>query len=645
MNFRFLVFSLIIIFSFQNIFAQRKHHAIKAKTTVANIAEDDYNVQYVKVDLSATNLSTAISGHVLTRAKVVANSLSEYYFELTNQLTIDSAKVNGQLLPVTQINNFENKIQLTNVLSQNAVFEVDIFYHGAPAGGNGFFTVGITNQVDPVYSDSVTQILSAAYHARDWFPCKQSLTDKIDSADVWITVPTGLKVAGNGLLKNVTPMGAGFNRYEWSERYPIDYYLLSFCVAPYQEYNYFIHFNGSSDSMLIQNFVYADTSILPQYQHELDTVGLVINYFSDLFGKYPFYKEKAGLCMTPLSGGEENQTMVSVGTLEYTLIAHELSHQWWGDNITCKTIKDMWLNEGFATYCEELYLEHFWGQAAADARRTSVFNSVIYGFATTGGSVYVSDTTSEARIYNYRLSYQKGSAVLHMLRYLCDNDSLFFQVLKNYRQQYNFGNATTEDFKNVAEQTTNLSLDTFFSQWVYKEGYPYYAASWAQDANNKVVIKLSQHTSKPTSVALFKLPVEIKLTSANGDTTFRLDNEYNQQWYTLYWNQPITGLIIDPNDNILNKVDSVTNDNTLLSVNNIQENQIEIYPNPSSTSWLVKNIPIDASLILTDMEGKVIMKTMAVKDSLDIPSAPLSKGVYLLSITHDGSTRSYKLQR
>jgi len=617
-------------------------HGVKTKTTIAAPQEDDYDVRYLKLDLSATNTGTAISGMASTTARVVVPSMSDYYFELSTALTIDSAKVNGQALPVNTINSFVRSITLPNALSQNTVFTVDIYYHGAPTGGTGFFTNGILNQTDFTIPVQVTHTVSAAVHSRDWFPCKQSLTDKIDSADIWVAVPSGLKVASNGLLKNITPVGLNYNRYEWSTRYPVDYYLLSFSVAPYTEYNYTMHFTGSNDSMLVQNFIYNDTpSVLVQHQDELDSIEHIINYFSSIFGRYPYDKEKVGICMTPLSGGMENQTMVSLGSLDITLIAHELAHQWWGNNVTCQTLKDMWLNEGWATYCEQLFIEKFWGPAAALTARTGVFNNVV---GTLGGSVYVDDTTQEGRIYSGRLTYNKGAAVAHMLRYMIDNDTVFFQVLRDYHQQYQYQTATTEDLKTIAEQLSNIDLDTFFHQWVYKEGYPTYSAKWAQNGTD-VVIRLNQTTSMPNAVSVFKLPVEIQLKSAQGDTVIKVLNDHNVQYYTFQWNRQMTGMGIDPQNHILNRQTFFTNDPAILFVPDVGATELEIYPNPAANSWFVKHLPTKAQLMLKDVNGRTVWEENTISDIAVIPAAHLVPGAYWLTVSSKGIVHSYPLIR
>jgi aminopeptidase N len=611
---------------------------IRAKTTVAATQEDDYDVQYVKLDIAATNTSTAITGHVTTVAKVTAATLSEYYFELSNQLTIDSATINGQTASVVSVGNFVSKIILPITLAQNAAFTADVFYHGAPTGGTNFFTNGLLHQTAQV---QVTHTVSAAYHSRDWWPCKQSLTDKIDSADIYITVPAGLTVASNGILKNVVSLSGGFNQFQWSTRNPVDYYLLSFAIAPYSEYSYYMHFDNSTDSMLIQNFIYDSATVMQQNKDELDSIGLIINYFSDLFGRYPFDNEKFGICLSPLSGGMENQTMVTLGSLDITLIAHELSHQWWGDNVTCASLHDMWLNEGWASYCEQLFVEHFWGQQQAFGNRTYVYNQAM---AAAGGSVYVDDTTNENRIYSGRLTYYKGAAVAHMLRYMINNDSLFFQVLRTYHQQHHFVTATTEDLKYIAEQITNVDLDTFFHQWVYMQGYPIYGAKWYQ-SGGQVVVRVSQTTSVPSSVSVFKIPIEIQLRSPQGDTVIRVANDHNVQYYTFNWSKPMNGMAIDPNNHILNKNSAIVKDSAILDIPSVPGKTIEVFPNPAKDFWHVKNLPAGSEMELRDISGRRVWSKHGVTDSVEIPAAALPQGTYLLTISSGDHIYNYSLIR
>lgn len=622
---------------YQNSFA---HAGGKNKTTIVTPEEDYYDVQYVKLEINADNTSTAIVGHTTTIANVIVSSMNMYAFELSAQLTIDSVKMNGVMMNVSS-NDSIRMVSLSTPLPQNTTFTAEVWYHGQPSGGTNFFTNGLLNQTDASIPVQVTHTVSAAVHSRDWWPCKQSLSDKIDSADIWVTVPMGLKVASNGLLKNVTLLANSFQRFEWSSRNPVDYYLLSFAIAPYDEYNYYMHFAGG-DSMLIQNFIYQHPSILQNHKDELDSIEHIINHFSALFGKYPFHTEKAGICLAPLQGGMENQTLVTVGSLDILLIAHELSHQWWGDHVTCHSLTDMWLNEGFATYTEHLYLEHFYGAAAALAKRTQMFNNVM---SAQGGTVWVNDTTDEYRIYNGRLTYNKGAALAHMLRYMIHDDAKYFQILTAYQQQFANATATTDDLKNLAAQISGVALDTFFQQWYKGQGYPVYSAKWYQAANGDVRIQLSHTTSAPSSVSVFKLPIEIKLASPQGDTVIRVSNTMSSEVYNLNWSKTMTGMSIDPDNHIVNKTGSIVND-PILSVGNAEKYNIRVYPNPAADSWFVANLPVRAHISLLDMSGKMLWNTTNEEKNIIIPCAHLAHGIYLLHIEEKNKTAvNYYLTR
>jgi aminopeptidase N len=617
-----------------------------AKNTSATVEEDYYDVTHVNYNLAMSNISTNISGIVRTTAKVVS-PLDIYAFELDQQLTIDQITINGTPVSLSNLstNGYVRKLTLGSTLPVNSTLIAQVSYHGQPTNGTGFFTRGL-NQVQLSSGTNIMYTLSDMYTAKDWWPCKQNINDKIDSVDIFITVPDSLKAGSNGLLISVTPPQAGTRGFYWKSNYPIDYYLISVAVAPYADYSYYMHFtDGSGDSMLIQNYVYDSLSFMtPARKAALDGTGATVDHFSKLFGKYPFYKEKYGHCMAePLGGGMEHQTMTTLAYAQPTLIAHELGHQWWGDNVTYGSWADIWLSEGFATYCEQLYTEQFVGIADAKTLRTTTFNKVINGIGTNGGTVFVDDTTSTSRVFDSRLTYAKGASVAHMLRYMAPQDNLFFNVLRTYQQQFAYGHAITSDLQQIAEQTYGIDLDTFFNQWIYLEGYPTYSVKWYQNGN-KFYLNISQTTSKPTSVPYFAMPVELKLKSASGDTTINLYNSSASQYYNLEIDRVITGLEVDPENHILNKVGAITNDPTVgISVKNLLH--VEISPNPSSDGWVVKNIPQNARLVLTNIEGKLLWQSVA-SDSVYIPAQHLPKGHYLLTITmQDSVSHNYKLAK
>lgn len=606
---------------------QKERRKIPARTTLAAPEEAFYDVTHVHIDLAMTNTSTQLGGNTIVDAKVTAASLSDYVFELDASLTIDSAKVNGQLLPVTTT-GYVRRIALSASLPQNAVFRAQIYYHGQPPSGTGFFTAGVNHNV----LGSGTQItftLSDTHLAKDWWPCKQDLNDKVDSADIWITVPSGLKAGSNGLLRAVTPVSGG-ERYEWKTRYPIEYYLLSVSVAPYTDHSYYMHFSGSTDSMLVQNYIYDAASLLPVYQPAIDSTGLMIDYLSEKFGRYPFWKEKYGHCLAPLGGGMEHQTMTTLGVVQTPLIAHELGHQWWGDHVTYASWRDIWLSEGWASYTEQLFVEYFRGSAAAKDYRTAVFNRVI---ASPGGSVYVDDTTYVWRIFDSRLTYDKGAAVAHMLRYVAPSDNHFFDLCKAWQQQYAFKTATTADFQAMAEQVYGQDLDTFFQQWVYKEGYPRITTRWNQKGS-QVFLLLSQAGSKPASVNTFSTPLEVRLNGATGDTTVKLYLSQASQLFTFSWNGSMQGATIDPNDQVLNGTGTNVRDNSL-SVQDVDIERIKAYPNPSHGGWYLENLPVGSELSLHDNAGQLVWSGAGRSAVFFLNLPAIAAGTYFLEVAKE----------
>lgn len=625
---------------------QKQHHHSTSKITVLSAAENDYDVKHVKLDLTIPDTSTYISGNATTTAQVVSASMSQYVFEFDSALTIDSAIFNGSLLSVTSSGDLRT-ITLGQPLAAGTSFTVQIYYHGYPVAytnNTGTLVTGIIYGVDPANGDTVTYTESESYEAKNWWPCKQSLTDKIDSTDVWLTVPVGKKAGSNGLLQTITPINSNYNRYEWKNNKTIDYYLVSLSVANYVDYSYYMHFNGSTDSMLIQNYVY-DSATLDTNKQVLDSVGGMVNFFSGIFGRYPFWQQKYGHSFAPIGGGEENQTMTTIGPspLDFLTVAHELSHQWFGDNVTCGTWKDIFMNEGFATYNEYLYLQTLVPQQSAIQYMQENQDEALIE---PGGSIYVSDTTNEDIIFDYRLSYSKGADVLHMLRFLANNDSLFFLSYKTYQQQYGGKTGTIEDFKNVAVQVLNRNLDTFFNQWIYDEGYPFYHLTWNQ-VDSQIFFKITQISSEPASVPVFSMPIEISFHSGNFDTTVRVYNNADTQLYSFVWNHPVgSAPLFDPNYWLLDKHSVKAAPDHSLGVPMVADkNNITIYPNPASTSWQIQGLNADSYLRLVDIAGHLIWQRQVTGPNCTIPATGLATGMYTLSIDNKKNTTVYKLTK
>ncbi len=278
------------------------------------------------------------------------------------------------------LTNAEIFIVLDTPLNMGDDFVVRTMYHGAAKPHAGYHT-GL--HIAPNgYDNNVVWSFSEPFSARDWLPIRQSLQYKIDSIYQEYTCPANNMVGSNGILEQVTTNGNGTKTFHWKTRYPMAYYLIAFCVSDYMEYNIYAKPTQlQGDSILIQNFIYNDTNCLNHYKNDIDKSVELMELFCDKFGLYPFYQEKYGNCLTEKGGGMEHQTMSNMGRFDFTLNAHEMAHQWFGDNITCATWNDLWINEGFASYAEIIATEFLVSPAAAQTKvkqfQLSSFNNYV----------------------------------------------------------------------------------------------------------------------------------------------------------------------------------------------------------------------------------------------------------------------------
>jgi len=606
-----------------------------AKTTMADAGEGNYDVKYLRFRLNVTDTSTYIQGAVATTAQVTATSMSDYVFELGSTINIDSAKVNGTLLPVTTT-GFVRRITLPAALPAGTMFTAEIFYQGAPPSGAGFFN-GVTHSLS-AGGTHMMYTVSDPWVALNWWPCKQSVNDQIDSVDMYVTVPYGVADGSNGLLLNVdnttTP---GYSTYHWQTHYAIDYYLISIAVAKYGEYKSYMHFTGSADTMLIHNFFLDTAAFNPVYKANFDSLNQFIDYFSGLYGRYPFWQEKYGVCYTDLGGGMEHQTMTTIGVPGTDIIAHELAHQWFGDHVTYKTWGDMWLSEGFATFSEQLFLNHFWGAAAAKTHRQGYLSQALTQAC---GMTYVNDTTTSDSLFTTN-QYQRAALIINTLRYMAPEDSLFFKVLRTYQSAYGFGNAGTADFKAIAESIYGFALDTFFNQWIYGRGFPVFKVSWNQ-AGSTVWVKLIQTRSCNAYNNHFYTPVQLALRSAAADTMVKVYSTIDTQVFSFNWSATMTGAALNPDVwTLCRQFGAITRDVTL-GVNDIMPRNIKVHPNPSGNNWQIELLPEGTRLTLLDMNGRTEWQGISSKGRTTIPGERLPAGNYLLRL-NGGTEESIKL--
>lgn len=614
---------LLSIFIFTTAFSQIKEiipveqKAFQSEKAMhpKNALLDNYDVCFYFIDLNATNQNKTISGKGSIKAKVVNQPLSELMLQLISSLTVDSVLVDGQNLAFTHTND-EIHIILPTPINIDQYFTADVYYHGNSTGA------GIRNGTSTYWGAQITWTLSESYHAMDWFPCKQELNDKADSAWIFITCPNTLKAGSNGLLKNTVPLANNMVRYEWKTNYPIDYYLLSFTLSNYQEYLQYAHPQGLQDSILIQHYLYNNSGFLPYFQAEIDHTKHFIELLSTLYGLYPFYQEKYGHCTAPIGGGMEHQTMTTLSSYNFELIIHELGHQWFGNYVTCASWQDIWINEGFATYTYYLGQQYLMTQNDADSWMVNVHNDIMLA---PDGSIYIpfADINDENRIFDYRLTYEKGAAIIHTMRHIINNDSLFFNILKGFLQQHAFSTASGDDFKNYASTVSGIDFTTLFDEWYYGEGYPTYSLIWNQQ-NDTIHFNLGLTASNPSVTPFFHLPVEINFSDGTQDTTIRFNHQFNNQYFSEHIPFTVSQITIDPTNYIVNKVGTIITSNDL----NILPT-FSIYPNPASDIVYITGLNTISEVNIYHIDGKLIK---SCKTQHEVNISTLSKGIYVIEI-------------
>lgn len=565
------------------------------KARLAYPGDTNIDVTYYGLDLRLTTTPATLIGATTITLKSTVGGLTSFFLDLNSTTTttglglrVDSVKAGNQVLA---FQHTQNKLTITppQPLTNGQALTLTVFYRGVPNGtANGSFVF----DKHETTTDPVIWSLSEPYGASDWFPCRDTPADKADSSSVRITAPAQLVSVSNGKLISTTTNTDGTRTYLWRNSYPIAQYLISIAVSNYSQYD--TPYTSGNQTMPVTHYIYPEN--LAQVKSSLDLTPGMIQLFTDRFGPYPFLREKYGHAQFARNnGGMEHQTISSMGisSLTPSVIAHELAHQWFGDKITCRDWQNIWLNEGFASYGEAVYAESVSGQTGY----LSTMNNFMAGARTARGSLYVQDISSVNNIFSSARTYAKGAAVLHMLRGIVGDD-LFFQTLRTYTATPTlaYSTAVTEDFQAVAQQVSNRSLDYFFNEWIYGEGYPTYRATvTAGSTANTVTVRLEQRNTTASNPTSFTMPVQMKVQSAAGDTTVTILNDRADQTFTLPVKGTISGLIVDPNNWILKTVESVTLPTSvtttspaiITAVDDPALDIFRIYPNPTTESVLV----------------------------------------------------------
>jgi aminopeptidase N len=340
--------------------------------------------------------------------------------------------------------------------------------------------------------------------------------------------------------------------------------------------------------------------------------------------------------MAPISGGMEHQTMTTQGFFEKKLTTHELCHQWWGDNVTCASWADIWINEGFASYGEYLMLENLYpGQQVQ--HMTDVHTSVM---SAVDGSVYVLDSLNEGRIFDGRLSYDKGAGIIHTLRYLVNDDNLFFSTLRQFQSAYKDSTATGIDLRNFISNSTGINLNPFFDEWYFGEGFPTYSARW-NNVGTDLLLELTHTTSMPSITPTFTNPIDVRFTrQGQADTTIRFNISSNLDQFLVPNVGTINNLtLIDPSNWVINRIGTKVKDvNFFLSTDELPKDIISMKPNPFDDAVSItipSNTMVDQLLVFDAAGRKVMTKNIVGNCTVDTQRLSANQ-TYIFVLTNQG---------
>jgi aminopeptidase N len=586
------------------------------------------DITHYDLDLTFSLADTTVSGTAtitLTWKNAATNSL---HLDLVGLTATSVRKSTGPALAYTQ-DSAGLDITVTPAPALNEVVTIKVDYNGR---SRAFY----------VYT-SASYTFTEPDDSRYWFPCRDVPWDKA-TLDLHGRVPQGNTLVSNGALLSSSTSG-GWTTYNWQETHPLATYLMCASIANYA------YVTTPSPVTTLGWYVYPShtSQAATAFQH----LGDMISFFSSTLIPYPF--DKYVMCESNLGGGMEHQSatlmgdaIVTAGLNNEWITAHELAHQWFGDTVTLADWRNIWLNEGFATFFEAVWHEHFYGPAAFDQRMLSYENNVKNWQAThLDHPIYDPPPNN---IFD-TMEYYKAAWVLRMLRDLMGKPA-FDAAITSYLQAHKFGNASTQDFQAAMEAGYGASLSWFFDQWIMTgTGRPQlaYVPIFSSTSTGWLAqIDIKQIQTWPTT---YRLPLEVRITTTTGTVTVTgwIQNRHDVLAFPVA-SQPLS-VVLDPSNKMLGEVTQgsttgVPDDGLTL------ETSLQAFPNPFRSSTRFE-VPMDTqahAIEIIDVQGRRVREILLQEgtgwvnwDGQDDSGHPTPAGVYFARL--EGGAPALRLIR
>jgi len=450
-----------------------------------NSRSDSVDVTDYDIHLNVTDYAgKTISGYTIVSFKSKINDLSFIDLDLL-KLNIDSVTQNNQQTLFAYDDSTTIRVNLESTLNTGDSTAVTVYYHGKPkedsGGWGGWYWSGD-------YSFSISVALTDIPHnyGHSWFPCIDNWVERA-TYHFSIITPSDKMALCNGELTSSITNNDGTKTWNWQLLQTIPSYLACVSVNKYTPaYGKFLSVSG--DTIPVQyGAIASDTTKMKNSFIHLPNAFAT---FEQCFGPYRW--NKVGYCETTV-GSMEHATNISYPyfavngqTTDENYMAHELSHHWFGNLVTCRTAEDMWLNEGWADFCMRVFFEQLDGEQKYKELVAANHEYCVHYLHTSlaDGTYFTMNNIPETNTYG-PTTYDKGSDMVHTLRgYM--GDSLFFHCLADYCHDYAFKDASSVDLRDYLSSCSGIDLTDFFNDWIFSPGWPAFTIDSVDAAANQV---------------------------------------------------------------------------------------------------------------------------------------------------------------
>lgn len=605
-----------------------------------------FDVLKYTLDLDIYDCFLAPYPHSFTGTEIIQFRVDSALNLIKLNFVTSSMQVNSVGLAATSYSIANNilTLNLNQTYQPGDTVQVQIKYTHQDVEDNAFY---VSNGM--VFTDAEPE------GARKWFPCWDKPSDKAKT-DIRVKVPANVKIGSNGALAD-SLITADTIYYHWVSAHNVATYLVVLSGKVNYKLDIVYWENPNTPGVYTPIRFYYNAGEDPSGMEAI--IGDMTTWFSEKFVDHPFEKNGFATLNNEFSwGGMENQTLTSLcpNCWSEALVAHEYAHQWFGDMITCATWADIWINEGFATWSEAFWYESY---AGYNAYKSDIDGNAAYYLSYNPGWAisdpdWAVNTPPNNILFNYAITYMKGSCVLHMLRHTL-RDSLYFAVLQSYASDpvYQYQSATIQDFNAKVNEVTGDDYNWFFDQWIFEPNHPEYQNTYnVEDLGGgqwKVNLFVTQVQSNPD---FFKMPVDVWIRFSDlTDTTIRIMNDMNYQAFNWTFDKLPVNFQFDRGNNIVLKeattLVGITEPAGPEALFHLSQN----LPNPAAGQTRIfyqLNHASDIVLTLTDPAGRTL-RTLdagnkeAGRHDISLDCSQLPAGVYYYTLRAGGQQSTRKL--